>query len=244
MVTLSGGLALSAVAAKVGSPLVAPGGRRGTGRRFRHRGGVRPARVAAPGPAGRARRADSGFFYALAYIGFLVPTLLAVLAGIASYPVLLACLGGGLPSTGHRGDHAALPGAPAGRTRTPPSSSGRSSDRGGGDGPELCAGQPGVHRLRLGGDHRLVLPRRGVVKAAGTPRSGSGRRPGDSAAMLPEPGRSRFTFSAGSAGLVRAFPIQAMATSAVAPRGLRTSSSARWQPDASGAQPGRARVWP
>jgi hypothetical protein len=33
-----------------------------------------------------------GVFYALAYIGFLLPTLLALLAGIASYPVLLACL--------------------------------------------------------------------------------------------------------------------------------------------------------
>jgi hypothetical protein len=34
----------------------------------------------------------TGAYYALAYVGFLVPSLLAVLSGVASYPVLLGCL--------------------------------------------------------------------------------------------------------------------------------------------------------
>lgn len=34
----------------------------------------------------------TGAYYALAYIGFLLPSLLALLSGVASYPVLLGCL--------------------------------------------------------------------------------------------------------------------------------------------------------
>jgi hypothetical protein len=34
----------------------------------------------------------TGIYYALAYVGFLVPSLLALLDGLASYPVLLGGL--------------------------------------------------------------------------------------------------------------------------------------------------------
>jgi len=115
MVTLSGGLALSAVAAKVGSPLVALGAAVVLGVAF----GI--AVVSGLLELQRLARPEElagliGVFYALAYIGFLVPTLLAVLAGIASYPVLLACLAA-VSLTGTvvimRHSRAHLPGEPA-----------------------------------------------------------------------------------------------------------------------------------
>jgi MFS family permease len=91
MIVLSGGLGLSAVAAKVASPLVALVAAVVLGIAF----GI--AVVSGLLELQRLARPEElagliGVFYALAYIGFLVPTLLALLAGIASYPVLLACL--------------------------------------------------------------------------------------------------------------------------------------------------------
>ncbi|MCF7548056.1 MFS transporter [Pseudonocardia sp. WMMC193] len=91
MVLMSGGLAASAVAALVRSPVVALGAAVLLGAAYgiavvsgllELQRWVAPSRIAAL----------TGVYYALAYVGFLLPSVLALLSGVASYPVLLAAL--------------------------------------------------------------------------------------------------------------------------------------------------------
>jgi MFS family permease len=91
MVVMSGGLAISTAAAIVRSPVlallaaIALGGAYGIAvvsgllelQRL-----SRPAELAAL----------TGVYYALAYVGFLLPSVLTLLSGVAGYPVLLGCL--------------------------------------------------------------------------------------------------------------------------------------------------------
>jgi MFS family permease len=91
MVVMSVGLAVSAVAAEVRSPWLALGAATVLGAAY----GI--AVVSGLLELQRLARPDelaglTGAYYALAYVGFLVPSLLAVLSGVASYPVLLGCL--------------------------------------------------------------------------------------------------------------------------------------------------------
>jgi MFS family permease len=91
MIVMSAGLAVSAVAAEVRSPWLALGAAIVLGAAY----GI--AVVSGLLELQRLARPDelaglTGAYYALAYVGFLVPSLLAVLSGIASYPVLLGCL--------------------------------------------------------------------------------------------------------------------------------------------------------
>jgi MFS family permease len=91
MVVMSAGLAVSAVAAEVRSPWLALGAATVLGAAY----GI--AVVSGLLELQRLARPDelaglTGAYYALAYVGFLVPSLLAVLSGVASYPVLLGCL--------------------------------------------------------------------------------------------------------------------------------------------------------
>ncbi|WP_228001415.1 MFS transporter [Nocardia australiensis] len=91
MVIMSGGLAASAVAAVDRSPVVALiaaillGLAYGTAMVS---GLMEVQRLARP----HELAALTGVYYALAYVGFLLPTVLALLSGVASYPVLLSCL--------------------------------------------------------------------------------------------------------------------------------------------------------
>ncbi|GAA1849223.1 MFS transporter [Pseudonocardia ailaonensis] len=91
MVLMSAGLAVSAVAAALRSPwpalaaalvLGAAYGIALVGGLLELQRLVRPERLAAM----------TGAYYALAYVGFLLPSVLALLSGLASYPFLLGCL--------------------------------------------------------------------------------------------------------------------------------------------------------
>ncbi|MCW0211832.1 MAG: hypothetical protein OJJ54_00570 [Pseudonocardia sp.] len=91
MVVMSAGLAVSAIAAEVRSPWLALGAAIVLGAAY----GI--AVVSGLLELQRLARPDelaglTGVYYALAYVGFLVPSLLAVLSGFAGYPVLLGCL--------------------------------------------------------------------------------------------------------------------------------------------------------
>lgn len=91
MVVMSAGLAVSAVAAVVRSPVVALVAAVVLGAAY----GI--AVVSGLLELQRLARPDelaalTGVYYALAYVGFLLPSILAVLSGVASYPVLLGCL--------------------------------------------------------------------------------------------------------------------------------------------------------
>jgi MFS family permease len=91
MVIMSGGLAASAVAAMVRSPVVALlaaivlGSAYGTAIVS---GLMEVQRLARP----HELAAMTGIYYAFAYAGFLLPSILAVLSEVASYPMLLGCL--------------------------------------------------------------------------------------------------------------------------------------------------------
>jgi MFS family permease len=91
MTVLCAGLALSAVAAAVRSPWLALATALVLGTAY----GI--AVVSGLLELQRLARPDeiaelTGIYYALAYIGFLLPSLLAALSGVAGYPVLLGCL--------------------------------------------------------------------------------------------------------------------------------------------------------
>ncbi|MCE0763682.1 MFS transporter [Pseudonocardia kujensis] len=91
MIVMSAGLAVSAVAAVVRSPVVALVAAVVLGAAY----GI--AVVSGLLELQRLARPDelaalTGVYYALAYVGFLLPSILAVLSGVASYPVLLGCL--------------------------------------------------------------------------------------------------------------------------------------------------------
>lgn len=91
MIVLCAGLVLSAVAAAVRSPWLALATALVLGTAY----GI--AVVSGLLELQRLARPDeiaelTGIYYALAYIGFLLPSLLAALSGVAGYPVLLGCL--------------------------------------------------------------------------------------------------------------------------------------------------------
>ncbi|MFC5947262.1 MFS transporter [Pseudonocardia lutea] len=91
MVVMSAGLAVSAVAAVVRSPVVALVAAVVLGAAYGIAvvsGLLELQRLARP----EELAASTGVYYALAYVGFLLPSVLAVLSGVASYPVLLGCL--------------------------------------------------------------------------------------------------------------------------------------------------------
>ena len=91
MVVMSSGLAVSAVAALVRSPLVALVAAIVLGAAYGIAvvsGLLELQRLARP----EELAALTGVYYALAYAGFLLPSVLAVLSGVASYPILLGCL--------------------------------------------------------------------------------------------------------------------------------------------------------
>ncbi|MFC4948239.1 MFS transporter [Pseudonocardia sp. GCM10023141] len=91
MAVMSAGLAVSAVAAIVRSPVVALVAAITLGMAYGVAvvsGLLELQRLARPGELAGL----TGIYYALAYIGFLLPTVLALLARVASYPVLLGCL--------------------------------------------------------------------------------------------------------------------------------------------------------
>jgi hypothetical protein len=91
MVVMSGGLAVSAAAAVVRSPVLALvaavvlGGAYGIAVVS---GLLELTRLARPADLA----ALTGVYYALAYVGFLLPSLLALLSPVASYPVMLGAL--------------------------------------------------------------------------------------------------------------------------------------------------------
>ncbi|WP_028933363.1 MFS transporter [Pseudonocardia spinosispora] len=91
MIVMSMGLAVSAIAATIGSPLVALGAAIVLGAAY----GI--AVVSGLLELQRMSRPDelaglTGIYYALAYVGFLVPSVLQLLNAVASYPVLLSGL--------------------------------------------------------------------------------------------------------------------------------------------------------
>jgi hypothetical protein len=91
MALMSAGLAVSAVAAVVRSPLVALIAAVALGAAYGIAvvsGLLELQRLAQPGELAVL----TGVYYVLAYIGFLLPTLLALLSRVATYPVLLAAL--------------------------------------------------------------------------------------------------------------------------------------------------------
>jgi hypothetical protein len=91
MVLMSAGLAVSTVAAVVRSPVVALVAAVALGAAYGIAvvsGLLELQRLAGPGELA----ALTGVYYVLAYVGFLLPTLLALLSGVVSYPVLLAGL--------------------------------------------------------------------------------------------------------------------------------------------------------
>jgi hypothetical protein len=139
MVVMSAGLAVSTIAAVVRSPIVALVAAVALGAAYGIAvvsGLLELQRLARPGELAML----TGVYYVLAYVGFLLPTLLALLSRVASYPVLLAGLalvalagtavvlrysrsdlpaasrsdgisGGDRPDPdGHREEHAVLPG--------------------------------------------------------------------------------------------------------------------------------------
>jgi hypothetical protein len=91
MVVMSAGLAVSTLAAVVRSPVVALVAAVSLGAAYGIAvvsGLLELQRLAPPGDLAVL----TGVYYVLAYLGFLLPTLLAVLGRVASYPVLLGCL--------------------------------------------------------------------------------------------------------------------------------------------------------
>lgn len=91
MTVMCAGLAFSAVAAEFRSPWLALGSALVLGTAY----GI--AVVSGLLELQRFARPDelaelTGAYYALAYVGFLLPSLLAALNGVASYPTMLACL--------------------------------------------------------------------------------------------------------------------------------------------------------
>lgn len=91
MTVLCAGLALSAVAAAAGSPWLALATALVLGAAYGLAvvsGLLELQRLAKPDEIAEL----TGIYYALAYIGFLLPSLLAGLSGVAGYPVLLAGL--------------------------------------------------------------------------------------------------------------------------------------------------------
>jgi hypothetical protein len=92
MVLMSAGLAVSTVAAVVRSPVVALVAAVGLGAAYGIAvvsGLLELQRLARPGELAVL----TGVYYVLAYLGFLLPTLLALLSRVAPYTVLLAGLG-------------------------------------------------------------------------------------------------------------------------------------------------------
>ncbi|MFI5607763.1 MFS transporter [Amycolatopsis sp. NPDC051903] len=91
MAVLCAGLVLSAVAADLGSPWLALVTAVVLGTAYGLvvvSGLLELQRLARPAEIAQL----TGVYYALAYIGFLLPSLLAALSGVASYPMLLGCL--------------------------------------------------------------------------------------------------------------------------------------------------------
>lgn len=91
MAVMSTGLVVSAVAAVVRSPIVALVAAIVLGLAYGIAvvsGLLEVQRLARP----HELAAMTGVYYALAYVGFLLPAVLAVLSGVASYPILLGCL--------------------------------------------------------------------------------------------------------------------------------------------------------
>jgi MFS family permease len=91
MTMMCAGLAFSAVAAALRSPWLALGTALvlGTGYGIAVVSGLLELqRLARPSELAEL----TGVYYALAYVGFLLPSLLAALSGVASYPMLLSCL--------------------------------------------------------------------------------------------------------------------------------------------------------
>jgi MFS family permease len=91
MVVMCAGLACSAVAAALRSPWLALGTALVLGTAYGIAvvsGLLELQRLARPGELAQL----TGIYYALAYVGFLLPSLLAALNGVAGYPVLLAAL--------------------------------------------------------------------------------------------------------------------------------------------------------
>ncbi|QRP43540.1 MFS transporter [Amycolatopsis sp. FDAARGOS 1241] len=91
MAVLCAGLVLSAVAAHLGSPWLALATAVVLGTAYGIvvvSGLLELQRLARPAEIAQL----TGVYYALAYIGFLLPSLLAALSGVASYPMLLGCL--------------------------------------------------------------------------------------------------------------------------------------------------------
>jgi MFS family permease len=92
MVTMSAGLAVSAGAAALGSPVAALLAAVVLGAAYGIAvvsGLLELQRLAGPGEAA----ALTGVYYGMAYAGFLLPAALAVLGAVASYPVMLSALG-------------------------------------------------------------------------------------------------------------------------------------------------------
>jgi hypothetical protein len=91
MAVMSAGLAVSTGAAVVRSPVVALVAAVSLGAAYGIAvvsGLLELQRLALPADLA----ALTGAYYVLAYLGFLLPTLLAVLSHVAGYPVLLGCL--------------------------------------------------------------------------------------------------------------------------------------------------------
>jgi MFS family permease len=91
MAVMSAGLVVSAVAAVVRSPIVALVAAIVLGLAYGIAvvsGLLEVQRLARP----HELAAMTGVYYALAYVGFLLPAVLAVLSGVASYSILLGCL--------------------------------------------------------------------------------------------------------------------------------------------------------
>jgi MFS family permease len=91
MVVMCAGLACSAVAAALRSPWLALGTALVLGTAYGIAvvsGLLELRRLARPEELAQL----TGIYYALAYVGFLLPSLLAALSGVAGYPVLLAGL--------------------------------------------------------------------------------------------------------------------------------------------------------
>jgi MFS family permease len=91
MIVMCGGLTLSAFAAELRSPWLALGTALVLGTAYGIAvvsGLLELQRLARPDELAKL----TGVYYALAYVGFLLPSLLAALSGVASYPILLSCL--------------------------------------------------------------------------------------------------------------------------------------------------------
>jgi len=91
MTVMSAGLAVATAAAVAGSPVLALVAAVALGSAYGIAvvsGLLELQRLARPGELA----ALTGVYYALAYAGFLLPSVLALLSAVASYPVLLGCL--------------------------------------------------------------------------------------------------------------------------------------------------------